>query len=552
MIKRLKLGPKLIGGFVLVAFLAVFVGIMGIYGMTQLRATSQEMAEIRIPTIISLNALNETITGIQRGERSAIMAIQNFDMESYNQQLEMLKVKWDESIIHRETYDKISKSPKEAELWKSFTEKWDIWKADHQKVMELVGQAALDGAAEYSLKNANSSYSEVDQIIKELVSIQNDYAQNNSETANAKYSSIRTLLWFVLFGAVALAVASGMILTLSITRPISKVVRLAQDIADYDLTSENIQVKSNDEIGMLGKALNQMKSRLSEMVTVINDNTVKLVGAADEISQSSSELSNGVRSQTDRTSQVSTAIEEMTATILESSKNTSEAAERAGEAASKSREGSRLAEDTSTGMGELVDSSNVTARNIEGLAEKATAINEIIKVIDDIADQTNLLALNAAIEAARAGEQGRGFAVVADEVRKLAERTTKATKEVAETIKGIQQDVSRANEQINESRKIVDNGKDLVHKTNASLNEIFNAIEVVQEMMRQVATASEEQSAAAEQISKSIEDVNKITQDSAAQSEQSTIASDKLRVQVEQLRDLVGKFRLEKQHADEV
>jgi len=351
---------------------------------------------------------------------------------------------------------------------------------------------------------------------------------------------ILVALVIILFSAVI-----GWWLAGGISGPLNKITDMLKDIAqgEGDLT-KRIDITSKDEVGDLARWFNTFIDKLHDIIYQVALNTEQLASAANQISSSAEELSAGVREQTNQTSQVSTAMEEMTATIVESSQNTAEAARSAQTAADKSREGGRLAEDTSLGMEEIVESSTVTGRNIEGLAQKATAIGEIIKVINDIADQTNLLALNAAIEAARAGEQGRGFAVVADEVRKLAERTTKATKEVADTIKGIQADVGNANNQINESRKIVDSGRELVQKTNASLAEIFSAIEGVQGMMRQVATASEEQSVAAEEISKNIENVNRITLETASGTEQSASAAEQLNRQAEELRNLVGGFKL--------
>jgi len=368
----------------------------------------------------------------------------------------------------------------------------------------------------------------------------------------AQTSAITMAVSFVI-GALIIGVLVAFIITRGIVKPLDITVDLLKDVAqgEGDLT-RRIEVDQKDEVGDLARWFNVFMDKLHDIIATVAGNTEQLASAANEISSASEELSTGVKEQTNQTAQVSTAIEEMTATIVESSKNISEANEKAKNAGERSQEGSNMSDEASRGMDEIVESSNVTAKNIEGLSEKAAAIGEIISVIDDIADQTNLLALNAAIEAARAGEQGRGFAVVADEVRKLAERTTSATKEVADNIKGIQADVTTAATQMTDSTEIVNKGKEATQKTNEALNEIYTAIESVQGMMNQIATASEEQSTAAEQISRNIENVDRITKETATGTEQAASAAEQLNRQAEELRNLVGGFKLRKDAQNEV
>ena len=253
----------------------------------------------------------------------------------------------------------------------------------------------------------------------------------------------------------------------------------------------------------------------------------------------------GAQEQSSQTTEVAAAVEQMTKTIYETTKNTGQAAEASKNAGKVAKEGGNIVEETIIGMNRISDVVTKSAETVQELGKSSNQIGEIVQVIDDIADQTNLLALNAAIEAARAGEQGRGFAVVADEVRKLAERTTKATKEIATMIKQIQKDTAEAVISMQTGKNEVNNGKQLALKAGDALTEIISGADKVVDIVTQVASASEEQSSASEQISKNIESISSVTQQSASGVQQIAHASEDLNRLTLNLQELIAQFKLD-------
>ena len=424
-----------------------------------------------------------------------------------------------------------------------------------------------------------TAVAEVQKVMAELQQYFSDVAQ---EEVAATYDTIDTTISIMLILA-AVAVVSGLIIavfiTRGITRPVNQVVdacnvmtaeftemeTVVEAISNNDLTQTlpetkmaEIGIHSRDEVGQLVTAiedslaakermsisLRKMTASLNDMVRQLADGARELVSAATEISSSSEELSRGANDQSNQVAQVSTAVEEMAATIVETSKNTSDASATAKRASDTATDGGTVVSQTITGMQTIAEVVRRSADSIGKLAQSADQIGEIISVIDDIADQTNLLALNAAIEAARAGEQGRGFAVVADEVRKLAERTGKATGEITEMIKGIQSETQEAVEAMEAGVGEVDKGRELADKAGTSLSEIVSFSQQVMSMVQQVATAAEQQSVAAEQISNNIERIAAVTRESAGGAEQAAAAAEELNQQAEGIRTMVAAFRI--------
>lgn len=334
-----------------------------------------------------------------------------------------------------------------------------------------------------------------------------------------------------------------------IAGPIKEFAAQAESVANGDLRfkhTPNLESKMNsgDELGQLARAFGGMINSLREIIRKIDESSDTIASASTEISSSTEQMAAGAREQTNQAGEVASAVEQMTSTIVENSKNAAATADTAAKAKTAAEEGGRVVSETVIGMQRISEVVNKSAKTVMELGKSSDQIGEIISVIDDIADQTNLLALNAAIEAARAGEQGRGFAVVADEVRKLAERTTKATKEIADMIKKIQTETKGAVTAMNEGTKEVEHGINLAEDAGRSLKEIVAISQRVTEMVAQIATGSDQQAQAAEHISASIESITTVTQETATGADQVAQATEDLSRLTDNLKQLIKEFQL--------
>ncbi len=314
----------------------------------------------------------------------------------------------------------------------------------------------------------------------------------------------------------------------------------ARRIADGDL---RVTVAPRSERDELATSFNAMTTNLTSMVRELTDHSGQLVSTATEIAASSDQLSQGAGNQSNEVSEVSSAVQEMTAAIVESSQNAGSASDLARAASDTATGGGQIISDTINGIQRMTEVARMSSESVSRLAESAEQINEVITVIDSIADQTNLLALNAAIEAARAGEQGRGFAVVADEVRKLAERTGKATGEIVDMIKAVQSETGAAVEAMESMKTETEQNRELTDKAGESLREIVGMSQRVMDVIQQIASASEQQSVTAEHIAQSIDHISSVTGETANGAAQSATAAEGLHRLAEDLQRMVGRFK---------
>ena len=331
-------------------------------------------------------------------------------------------------------------------------------------------------------------------------------------------------------------------------KPIHALIDRVKDIAqgEGDLT-QRLEVKSHDELGQLGDHFNRFVSKIHDVIAEVAGGAREVASAATEIAASSEQIASGMNEQSAQVTQISSAIDEMSSSVVEVARKAGDAANSAGESGRMAQEGGQIVEETVVGMNAISEAVATSAVSVQELGKRGEQIGEIIEVINDIADQTNLLALNAAIEAARAGEHGKGFAVVADEVRKLADRTTKATEEVAKSITAIQTETNTAVSKMDSGTQEVDRGVEKAGKAGESLREIVRSAGDVASMVQSIAAAAEEQSAASEQVSKNIESIAAVTREANEGTSQAAQAAQSLSTKAEQLLELVGSFKVNRE-----
>lgn len=363
-------------------------------------------------------------------------------------------------------------------------------------------------------------------------------AKRSAETAGSRSLMIGAALFALLLGS-----AAAIAITRLIVRPLQETLGAAERIAAGDL-SHDLHNTRNDELGQLQRSMQDMILGLRELIGHIRDSVTQIASAAEELSCVTEQTSAGVTSQKDETDQVATAMNEMTATVQEVARNAEHASHAASDADRQAKAGETAVNEAVQQMERLASEVLRSNTAVSQLRNESDKIGSVLDVIKAVAEQTNLLALNAAIEAARAGEAGRGFAVVADEVRGLAQRTQKSTEEIEALIGGLQQGSQQAAGLMDSSRALTESTVELTRNAGSRLGDIADAVSSIQSMNQQIAAAAEQQSAVAEEINRSVINVRDISEQTAAASEETAASSIELARLGNELQTLVSRFRV--------
>jgi methyl-accepting chemotaxis protein len=545
---KLSLGKKLGLAFAAVLVLMMVSSLTSYLRVDSVNRLQSEFTQNSVPTLDCLRQLQRDLYRSSSKSRQAILS-----GPQANKRDDALK-KWDViwNDIGRDAGALAALAPKwsqeeNRERLARIEERLPQVRTMQRQVIDVAGRSGRRGVVRAGNLYGDKVTPFNDATVKDL----GDFAEAQEklivDSARAIAAANAALRWTLALSALA-ALATGIFLAIflgrRITRAAVSLLAQAEAIAAGDLTRSELAISSHDELGDLTVAVNKMSASLKRTVLAMVENSTCVASASEELTASAQLQAQGADAQKDQTTQVAAAMHEMAATVHDVSENSRKAADASQGAAQAARQGGEVVQETLATMRGIADSTKAVAGRISELGKSSQQIGKIISVIDDIADQTNLLALNAAIEAARAGEQGRGFAVVADEVRKLAERTTKATKEIADMIESIQVETKHAVRAMEAGNVEVEKGVQKTAASGAALADIIKMSETVGDMISQIATAATEQSATTEEINRSVTRISTTAQESSAGAGETAKACGELSARALELQNIVKQFRV--------
>ncbi|EKT4452229.1 methyl-accepting chemotaxis protein [Pseudomonas putida] len=403
-------------------------------------------------------------------------------------------------------------------------------------------RAALDEYRHAAIR-VEQLQNNMENMGNELRAVSLELGKRKVEQRDSEALAARSLLTSVALLALAVGVLAAWLITLQITQPLRQTLAVAARIAKGDLSQVDA-VQRRDEMGQLQTRMREMTLSLRELIGGIDQGVGQLSQAATQLAASSEDTKLRINQQREETDQVATAMNQMSATVQEVAQNAEQASQAATNADQQAQMGDQVVSEAIGRIEQLAGQMDHCLAAMQHLAGESQRIGSILDVIKSVSEQTNLLALNAAIEAARAGEAGRGFAVVADEVRGLAQRTSTATEEIGQLIDSLHNGTDDVTRLLDSSKRLTEQSVDLSRRAGQALSQITDTVSSIQGMNQQIATASEEQSVVAEQINRSVINVRDVSDQTSAASEQTAASSGELEQLGQQLRGMVGRFNL--------
>ncbi|MBV6749413.1 methyl-accepting chemotaxis protein [Pseudomonas chlororaphis] len=537
--RNIRLTTRSLLGFGLICLLLISLGLTSLYRMKEIHDASLELQTNWLPSVRQAARIQNAALLYRLDGRRFVMDEDRLSKNSLDK-LAALKTTLSQET---EKYASMVSSPEEKQRYDQVAANVRTYQDLLDQLVGMSQTASFEAMTHFIRDTSSEAAKKLQTSVEALMAINEEGAGRSGQVSNASYDSafLLTLMFMVL--ALVITCAVALLFTRSIAQPINALRLSMQKISDGDLKSK-VEISGRDEITDLQTVAAAMRSSLKNTIEHIADSSRQLASAAEQMSAITHESTAGIQKQSVETDQAATAVNQMTAAVEEVARN----AVSASESTQASERSARVVQDR---VGETIDSierlsSRVeqTKTDIEGLAGQALHIAKVLDVIGSIAEQTNLLALNAAIEAARAGEQGRGFAVVADEVRALAHRTQQSTQEIEQMVKGIQVDSKKAVESMNHSSEETRVTRSLAHETGLAIKEVTLSISDINDKNLLIATASEQQAQVARSVDRNLVSIRDLSIQSSSAASQTSIASSELSKLAGSLNHLIARFSL--------
>lgn len=540
-LRRLKVGMRAGLSFSVIAFLVLSMGLLSLFQAKKMDAAAGDIRAIWLPHIVELGEIG---TSLGRSRALTLRSIILEDKVEKEETVEVVRGVNRNISKYMDEYEKTIQHPEGRKLYEGFKSSYGKYAQYQIKILDSVISSDRQSDA---VKLANGPLAEYsDAMMKDLNKIQKFNVDGTFGAAGLSTQAFNTAFFMIMIAMISILLIMIMIallLTRSIVTPLGDAIVVADRVASGDLT-QDIRVIGSDEPALLMTALKRMQDSLRETIRKIAGSSDQLASASEELHAVTEDTNRGLNQQSVEIDQAATAVNQMTAAAEEVANNAVATADSSRDADQSTQQGRAKVNQALMSINLLVGEVSTTSQEIKQLAENITEITQALHVIRSIADQTNLLALNAAIEAARAGEAGRGFAVVADEVRALAHRTQQSTADIEKMIGSIQTGTDRAVDSMNSSQEQANSTLEVAHAADKALEIITEAITVINQKNLVIASASEEQAQVAREVDRNLVNIRDLSMQTSAGANQTSASSQELSRLAVELNGLVSQFKV--------
>ncbi|MDY4301560.1 methyl-accepting chemotaxis protein [Pseudomonas orientalis] len=539
-IRTMNIAPRAFLGFSLIGALMLILGLFALSQMSKIRAAGDDIAINGVPSFQTLNAL--TVTGVRMRVLSHRL-LTDREPNIQNRTIELLEEQNQQLNKSQAAYAKLISSPVEQSDYNDYMRLMGEYRKIETRLVTLSRAGDLQELTRVLNAESAANAEQINVALGRLTDFNNAQLAIINQSAADQYSSAFNWVVGLLIIASLLTMLFAWLLTKSITQPIALALEAAETIAEGNLTRP-IKVDGTDEAGRLLLAMQKMQEKLRDTLMRISGSATQLASAAEELNAVTDESARGLAQQDNEIEQAATAVNEMTSAVEEVARNAVSTSEASKNATASAGDGRDLVHETVNAIERMSGDVQSTADLIGNLAEESRDIGKVLDVIRGLADQTNLLALNAAIEAARAGEAGRGFAVVADEVRALAHRTQQSTSEIERMVGSIQGGTQKAVSSMRNSTDRAESTLNIAKGAGLALETINTAVIEINERNLVIAAAAEEQAAVAREVDRNLVNIRDLSTQSSNGAAQTSAASGELTRLAVDLNSMVSRFRL--------